>query len=427
MQGLESKYNRRILLLFFISIFSSTFYLFFQQIPILFDLISNADELIVLSIFVLAILKSQRKGFKNFHLFWILFLFIVSGVVGNMHLHSSPIVIMLGCFITIKPILLFWSLSQFDFSWDDFYYFAKCFTKFFYVIVFAYLLDALFPGFRGLFGREIEGDKWRGGLRALSGIFYRPTFATIWAIVYYIIYRYYAVSVSKWKYYFAIAMNVFSFKVKDLLGFFLGMGMMFFKKITNIKVISLSVLFVVMFLLYTILLPEHFELYFGGSFDDSNIARVVLTYTSLRIGADYFPFGVGFGMFGSPISRQFQSDVYQMYHIDRVYGLDFVHDGGMFMCDTFWPMLLGENGVLGVLLYLIILLFCFGPFFKTFIHDTSNRSVLFPCFLFVVLLVETIGKPVFVGPPHSLVVWGIAGIFYSLKDKPFVFSKQYKL
>ena len=90
------------------------------------------------------------------------------------------------------------------------------------------------------------------------------------------------------------------------------------------------------------------------------------------------------------------------------------------MSDTFWPMIFGETGLLGTLVYLIILYKAFGLYVKGFLKDTSDKRYVMPAFFFIVFLGSSLGKPVFSGPPHSLVVWGIAGIFYSLCKKHYV-------
>lgn len=78
-------------------------------------------------------------------------------------------------------------------------------------------------------------------------------------------------------------------------------------------------------------------------------ARALLTGRSFQIAADYFPFGTGWGTYGSAFSVEPYSVVYRLYHLNRVWGLSPTYN--VFVSDTFWPMLLGQCGVLGVLLY----------------------------------------------------------------------------
>ncbi len=415
--------HKAIIFLFFIAIFSSTFYLFFQPSPVAFTVVNNMDEIVVLLILLYAALF-RFHHYKNTRIPLLLLGLFVVGFIGNLHMHTPMSTIFFGAFNIMKPILLFWALCQFDFEWDDLYFLFKLFEIFFPLIFISYVLDFLFPGFRALFGRQLLADRERGGFRALCGLFYRPTYASVWGIVYFVYYRFYAKSKPrKWKYVFALLMQISSLKVKDLLGLFSALAITFFKKISKSKVILLLAFVSILFSLYATFMPAHFNKYIGGATDDSNVARVALTYTSVQIASDAFPFGLGWGMYGSPLSQQTKSPVYRMYGIDNVFGLNFSRDGGAFMCDTFWPMLLGELGVLGTLLYCYILWLSFWPFIKKFRHNTANRQVLFPSFLFIILLIETIGKQTLVGPPHSLILWGTAGLFYSLQNKLYPYKE----
>lgn len=97
---------------------------------------------------------------------------------------------------------------------------------------------------------------------------------------------------------------------------------------------------------------KQFFYYFGTLRNES--ARALLTERSITIAADYFPYGTGWGTFGSAFSIEPYSPVYRLYHLNRVWGLSPTYSS--FVSDTFWPMLLGECGVLGVLLYVIVLI-----------------------------------------------------------------------
>lgn len=54
------------------------------------------------------------------------------------------------------------------------------------------------------------------------------------------------------------------------------------------------------------------------------------------------------------------------------------------MSDTFWPMIFGETGLLGTLVYLIILYKAFGLYVKGFLKDTSDKRYVMPAFFFIV-------------------------------------------
>jgi len=83
--------------------------------------------------------------------------------------------------------------------------------------------------------------------------------------------------------------------------------------------------------------------YFG---QDEPVARVALYDTSYSIAKKDFPLGVGLGRFGGHVAYTHYSPVYRDYGLYRIYGL--APDGG-FATDTFWPAVLGETGLLGLL------------------------------------------------------------------------------
>ena len=96
---------------------------------------------------------------------------------------------------------------------------------------------------------------------------------------------------------------------------------------------------------------QQFNYYFHNVRDEA--ARSVLLRTSLKIAQDFFPLGSGFGTFASAVSAEPYSKIYYMYHIQNVWGLS--KDHPIFISDSFWPMLLGQCGYLGLLIYLLIL------------------------------------------------------------------------
>lgn len=409
--------QRCILWLFTLGVFTSTFNFFFKEnmpIPIADKIINVIDELSVILILLITLKRGHTNRNKTFLI--CIILFSITGFIGNVLYGSTLTVFVLGMFNTMKPLILFWCLCQYNFNWRHFYYVMRFYICFFPIIVVSYILDILIPGFRAYIGIQAQVDDFRMGLRCLGGLFSRYTYAVVYGMIYYLYFSFYAPQKKTWLRLFSVLMVLGGLRVKDIIAFCVGNTFIFFKRI---KTVSLAIIFAigtVMFSLYTIFMPEHYALYFESG-DDSNVARVVLGYTSLKIANDNMPFGAGFGMFASPISRQYKSHVYSDYGIDSVYGLDFERDGGMYMCDSFWPMLIGETGFLGTLLYIVILYVGFRPFIKRFLKNTRDIYAIFPTFLFITFLITSVGKPVFTGPPHALILWGFAGIFYSFERK----------
>lgn len=413
-------YNKQIIIwLFNLGVLCSTLNFFFKEnvpIPLLNTIINVVDELSIIMILLITLIKLET--IINKKILVSLILFIIVGIIGNINHNSSLSVVAQGSFNTVKPIILFWCLCQYDFSWDDFHDFMRFYLYFFPIIVVSYIFDILMPGFRNLIGIKAQLDDYRMGIRCIGGLFSRYTYAVVYGILYFLYFTFYEPQYHIWKKIFSVLMIVGGIRMKDIFAFCMSSILLLFNRLKASVCVIIFTIGCSLFYVYTIAMPEHYSLYFQSD-EDGNVARVVLGYTSFKIAEDNFPFGVGFGMFGSPISRQYHSNIYNIYGIDKVYGLDFDHDGGMYMCDSFWPMIIGETGYIGTIMYVIILIIAFMPFLKNFFNDTKNPNSLIPSFLFISFLITSIGKPVFTGPPHSLLLWGLGGMFYSLCYKEY--------
>lgn len=377
--------------------------------------ISLADELFVVALVPFTIVRKRKFYQRNLLISIIAFSCV--GLLGNYFCNTGVKPALLGCFSTIKPILLFWCFSQFEFEWADFSRLMRRFRFFFPIIMLSYFADLLTPAFRRtlMFG---VGES-RAGFRTLGGLFPKQTTGNLWLMVYFVYYRYYGRPKHKWKSWLAAVWIATSVKVKDIIGMMFAAVLTLPQKLRARYVFVIGPVVLLMLLLYSILLPDHYSHYFEEDSKTTKVARVALNYTSVAIGRDHFPLGVGFGQFASPVSSDCNSNVYHLYGIDRIWGLTGDKTDVNFMYDTFWPMILGETGFLGTFLYILILYFAFSPFLKRFCISTSDKLVMFPSLLFIIFLVESLGKPVFSGPPHSFILWGFAGIFYSLSKKEY--------
>lgn len=76
-------------------------------------------------------------------------------------------------------------------------------------------------------------------------------------------------------------------------------------------------------------------------------ARFYLNAYGLKISLDKFPIGLGFGTFGSDISRDFYSPAYTLYGLNNFHGLG-AHGNVSYITDTYWGMILGQLGFIGV-------------------------------------------------------------------------------
>jgi hypothetical protein len=143
--------------------------------------------------------------------------------------------------------------------------------------------------------------------------------------------------------------------------------------------------------------------------------RVALYFGSLAIGRDEFPLGTGIGRFGSFMSRAEYSPVYAEYGMDRMYGI--AERWPIAVTDAFWPMILGEAGVLGLLGAVLF----FGVLGRDLWRaaglgrDVTSRVILLGALLvYVEALVRTLTSSVFVAPPIAYWVLGTAALALSV-------------
>lgn len=141
-------------------------------------------------------------------------------------------------------------------------------------------------------------------------------------------------------------------------------------------------------------------------------ARVALYRTSVLIARDRFPFGVGLGRYGSGTSRDPYSPVYHEYGLDQIDGLSPQHSA--FISDTFWPRILGETGVIGLVALLVFTAVLTIQIWRAALAkhtDLLIRAFLLGAWMvFVQSLVETLASSMFDSPPRIYLLFGTVAV-----------------
>ncbi len=122
-------------------------------------------------------------------------------------------------------------------------------------------------------------------------------------------------------------------------------------------------------------------------------ARAVLTVSAPFLAWDHFPFGTGWGTYGSAFSVEPYSQVYTHYHMERVWGMSpSYHD---FVSDTFWPMILGQCGFIGFAAFIGALVL----FVRRVLTLRENKSAYAAAvFLLLYLLIASTSESAFANP-----------------------------
>lgn len=130
-----------------------------------------------------------------------------------------------------------------------------------------------------------------------------------------------------------------------------------------------------------------------SQFQAEGYARTELTRASFEIASDYFPFGPGFGTFGSSVTGQgaYYSQLYYDYGISEVWGL--AEGNTFFLSDTFWPTVIGQFGYLGLVVYLVLI----GSLFVCAYQMAGRRRIVaVACFSY--LLISSTAESAFFHP-----------------------------
>lgn len=141
---------------------------------------------------------------------------------------------------------------------------------------------------------------------------------------------------------------------------------------------------------------------------NSSFARSVLTVTSINIANDFFPVGTGFATFGSYQSGVYYSPVYHKYGIDRVWGISKSYP--KFISDTFWPMLIGQFGYLGLMFFIFYVAFFFSLISKLRQLNLDYYYSALACLIY--LLISSTAESSFV-QPYAVLFFYIIGAYIS--------------
>lgn len=143
-------------------------------------------------------------------------------------------------------------------------------------------------------------------------------------------------------------------------------------------------------------------------------ARSVLTLTSFEILKDYFPIGTGFGTYASASAGEYYSPVYEKYGFLNVYELGGNDSGWGFYSDTFWPIIIGQTGFIGVICYVLTLILLFRRILK--IREKDMYAYTTGIFIFAYLLISSTSEPAF-NNSVAIPLAALLGYIFSLENQ----------
>lgn len=130
--------------------------------------------------------------------------------------------------------------------------------------------------------------------------------------------------------------------------------------------------------------------------------RSVLYKYGMKTAIRYFPLGAGFATFGSDMAARYYSLLYMQYGFYNRYGMS--PDKISFLNDNYWPMILGQFGIIGTLIVVYIIYI----FFKIIQNISVNRNIktiMFSAFFY--MIIASTGTTIFTTSATIILCMGI--------------------
>ena len=113
---------------------------------------------------------------------------------------------------------------------------------------------------------------------------------------------------------------------------------------------NIKIYFILGIIIAILISKTQIETYFNN---DNRTPRSDLLNGSIQLMKECFPIGTGFATYGSYAASKYYSVLYYRFGFNNYFGMSDLDS--QFLTDNFWPIIIGEFGFLGFIVYLIIL------------------------------------------------------------------------
>lgn len=153
-----------------------------------------------------------------------------------------------------------------------------------------------------------------------------------------------------------------------------------------------------------------------------DFARFLLYKYSFVIAKSNFPLGSGFGSFASFVSGKYYSPLYYYYGLNNTYGLS--PDRYNFISDTFWPMIIGQLGFFGLLLFAYLITIFLSMIYKRTKGNMHFRLAAFIPMLY--LLISSTSESSFANP-IAVIFFLVLGVILNDKSMKYFAKNEVQL
>ncbi len=368
------------------------FQTFFQSIStgLIHTMFKYSDDVLVLSLFLLLMIKAARNKVKlsrdEKQILIMYGIFESLGILfGLLSDHQRAIYVFLDGFTCAKFLILFFSAQILSSGRLSERWMLKYnpLCKIVAVLLFFLLVHELF------FCPFFEKAEYRYFTHSLKFFFTHPeglaraSAAFIYPLAYNM--RFHKKNM-KYILMLCIVM-LFTFRSKSIAAMFVILAIYFYKKVLNGK--HISVLFVGIAAMALFIGYDQIKYYYGHAL----IGRTKLLTDSIYLANKMFPFGSGFGSFGSNVALDHHSSLYEAMGYFTAENPWAVKE---YLNDAFWPIIFAQVGWIGSIFFIITI----GWFLKVGVDYYKKDFYVAWVFISVIMydLVSTLASSAFFHP-----------------------------
>ena len=195
---------------------------------------------------------------------------------------------------------------------------------------------------------------------------------------------------------------VFTFRTKAIVGLFMYFLIYIYFGVIKIKS---KVPFIILGIVGVLYLGYDT---FLSYYSHADYTRTLLTVDSINIAKNMFPFGSGFGSFASNVAAVHYSKLYEKLGYLKIWGMG---RDSEFLSDTFWPIIIAETGVIGLICFISMIY----QFIKYIFNEMKGKNNFFIVALsiFCYQLISSLGAPAFFHP-ESISQFFLLGILIKI-------------
>jgi len=384
---------------------------------------SLIDEIVIcVGLITLPLLRVARGGLPIVPAWSLWFVGFAGDGIYSALLNEVPTALVLqGGFLAIKAVLFGVMTAQVDWRPEDLRPFAIGGATAILTIFAACIVNLIAPEWwtSVLLGAPIEFTG-EFGLPALIGWFSHPAaLGRISVLLASAALTYHLYVKGTWRttvlFGMATLMSLVTFRVKTIVSLLTSLGIIGFVNIRKIPrpviVVALALLAVAAFPLLRYVADDVQQYLLSRS------ARSLLTYGAIDVAERQFPWGAGFGRYGSYTASAYYSPEYRRLDFESEYGMGSEPGRGQFLNDTQWPAILGEAGWVGALLFVGGILHIGARYLGRPTGEAPPEAWVRMTGLawLVIVVVESIGAPVFTSPPSFPLPFFAAGVYLALQ------------